>query len=165
MKQVQQPMFEILSPQNFGQNVQVSPEWGYWFAGFVDGEACFHASLQTKYDKVRIIQSFKISLRADDLDILKEMQDTLMIGNMHYRKGCDVYHEQYAWTVSHRREIYNVLVPVLERFPLRSKKRLEFVPFRELAYLLYHKHHLKGYWDEAVALVETLQKLKQYEGG
>lgn len=159
-REMEQPCFEILSSARFGCLLTITPEWGHWFAGFVDGEGCFHASIP----KGQITARFMLALRADDKGVLDNIKDTLGIGyinpKFYPKRG---FNPQYCFIVSSYSELYHVLIPILSTFPLRSKKALELEVFSKLVAILYHKQHLRGRWNDVVELVSELKHLKEYQ--
>ena len=127
---------------NCSQNmlVDVDPHWASWFSGFVDGEGYFQIAKQSsgKSYSTKLV----ITLREDDGDVLFEVRDRLDCGNVHYvekkadrEKGMKSSN-QYMWVVSARYEIDEVIVPIFEEYPLRSKKKGEFKIWKQAADLI-----------------------------
>lgn len=119
---------------------------GDYVAGFIDGEGCFtitiakHATKTLGYD-ARI--HFQIELRADDLEILQNIQETIGCGRIYH-----LAYERYGWhphaelKVSALGEITEKLVPFLTQYPLRAKKRFSYGLFLQAVELFKRKEHL-----------------------
>lgn len=126
-----------------------------WFAGFTDGEGCFSLNIhrhQVRQEGVRVgwkvsgVQPwFQIGLREDDEGILRELADEFggtvtyhprPKGDTSKRRG------RYCWIASSK-ESLRALVDYFDRFPLRAKKRADYVVWRE-AVLIYLADGCKG---------------------
>lgn len=105
-------------------------ELGNWFAGFADGEGSFCVARTHRTYQCM----FVIHLRVDDGPVLDMVQDWLGIGTVRR------YHNQQRrrlgenpqarWFVGSKAECA-FLVQVFERFPLRAKKRQDFLIWKE----------------------------------
>lgn len=110
------------------ERVQPSNEDGFldWFAGFVDGEGCFRFFLQQGYP----CAVFKISLRADDNEVLSMMRERLRLGQIYYHKFRTHSRPQFTWKVQSREECKR-LVEILDHHPLRTKKQRDYLIWRK----------------------------------
>lgn len=122
-----------------GIDLDIPGDFGYWFAGFVDGDGSFNITLTAGC-------TLKIALRNDDRAILHQIRDTLGVGGIgdqsmesHRRKGMRNAHDMVCWTVSHRGSHMHVIVPLLEEFPLRTRKRHDFALWSQ-AVRIVHAH-------------------------
>lgn len=103
-----------------------------WFAGFVDGEASFLIARQTKgraCNPDRFFPAFQVTLRADDLAILQELQGEFGGGVHPSRRADPGPHPCYIWGVRSKADMTR-LVAYFERFPLRAKKRNDYFIWR-----------------------------------
>lgn len=135
-----------------------------WLSGFIDGEGCFiiDPKAGTHYFRVR----FVIHLRADDLDIIKEIKQYL--GGMYYFRPYYQDKDNYCHSPQvcyHLNGAKNCLrlIKHLEKYPLQAKKREDFEIWREAIYLLIGKEHLKGKRDYLLYLCDKIKKVRQYE--
>jgi hypothetical protein len=95
---------------------------GYWASGLVDGEGCFFLMVKLRYDRPYVYFKFEIGLREDDKETLEKLQRAL--GGF----GCirtNNSNRSVALHVSRRDELL-VVADFFERYPLRSKKRIDF---------------------------------------
>lgn len=117
------------------KNLNISDDFGYWLAGFVDGEGCFSVNynIVPGYHCIQCGISFQISLRHDDLPVLKYIKETLGIGNLtesidnSWTNGIRKHkgNPKATYTVSTRNEVMH-LIAIFEKYPLRSKKQRDF---------------------------------------
>lgn len=103
----------------------VDPAFGHWFSGFVDGEGCFGIYFSTS-GRVFL---FKIALRADDINILREIHRHLGIGRVQVRHNRSDDNPVGSFIIQSIPEHCGVLIPLLRQYPLRSKKREDFEIF------------------------------------
>jgi hypothetical protein len=99
----------------------VDPAFGNWLAGFIDGEGSFgiisNGSLQPR---------FSLAVRDDDLAIVEEVAARTGIGSVYLTvDGRPGAHGVVQWNVFRKRD-QQLLVALLEAFPLRAKKRRDF---------------------------------------
>lgn len=66
----------------------VAPSFGYWFAGFTDGEGCFQIH-QKNAPNPSWCCTFAIALRADDIDVLEGIGRWLTIGSLIPRRDLE----------------------------------------------------------------------------
>lgn len=104
----------------------IKPEFGHWFAGFVDGEGSFNITAQKN---MGIYCGFHIALRLDDAGILYEIQDALGFGlfTLERRKSTQRpgTKPSLRFYVSGADDCLR-LVQLFRHFPLRSKKARDF---------------------------------------
>jgi len=110
--------------------------FGHWLAGFVDGEGTF-SLIRTNKDTYAV--SFAIKLRADDAAILRDIQRYRGCGRVFFGvKDGSAPKSPYArYATGSIRDIVARIVPLLEQFPLRAKKRRDFEIWSEAARLIY----------------------------
>lgn len=114
------------------QDLEIDSSFGFYISGFVDGEGSF--GIYPSYKKCADTHKakFSISIREDDLDILNQMKDMLKVGNITRtvrKKQCNEK-PKVTWEVSSLPELYFVIIPFFEAFPLRAKKRKDFEVWR-----------------------------------
>jgi hypothetical protein len=119
---------------------------GDYVAGFIDGEGCFTIVIskhKTKRLGMDARLHFQIEVRADDREIIENIQETLDCGRIYY-----LSYERYGWhphvelKVSSLSEITGKLIPFLQKFPLRAKKRHSFELFLQAVEVFTSKEHL-----------------------
>jgi hypothetical protein len=116
--------------------------FGHWMSGFVDGEGCFllyfHRRKIDRRDYPRA--RFAIQLRFDDEPILGMIQSFLGCGAIHYNhsKSKLTRNIKAYISVDDIVLLHNVVVKHFDDYPLRAKKRSDFLIWKEAVKLLYH---------------------------
>jgi hypothetical protein len=109
----------------------IPADFGMWLAGFIDGEGNFDIHRQHRPSGDYYYCRFEISLRADDGGILSMLKERL--GGKVY-SGSSILngktHQKQRWELVARAECAR-LVGVLDRYPLQSKKKRDFIIWRE----------------------------------
>ena len=123
-----------------------------WFVGFVDGEGCFSCTLNNGSLNFR----FKISLRADDKDILEEIRNKLGFGKVvyepYYRRNIVLKGKPQYKFVLYSKKDREKLIEILDTYPLRSKKKKDYEVWKMLHNGL----------EEKILLVNRLKEVRQY---
>ena len=154
----------------------VDDTFGHWFAGLVDGEGCFHARAHIrKRDGAHcLVVYFSLKLRADDKPMLEMIRETLGIGYIYTyeREKLSIY-PQSDYRIAHRKELKNVLIPVFDQYPLRSKKVNDYQVWRRIVLeckCASRRHCQVGVgslpnhiWDKAVGLCNLLREQREFE--
>lgn len=113
---------------------KVTDAFGYWFAGFTDGEGCFAIGKdKRKSSCAKYNCQFSITLRDDDKAILELIRDTLGFGRI-----CDIpnYSCNPNVHVQARLDVCAIsqcakLVKIFLKYPLLAKKRNDFEIWRQ----------------------------------
>lgn len=157
---------------------------GDYIAGFVDGEGCFalkfRRDVRHKRKGVPVYFywdiEFIITLRKDDVNILKKIRDVLNCGSISFDKRGAV-----RYSVNNMNDLMNKIVPFFEVYRLRAKKRFDFILWVKALKILYKNRgaktsisstgDLRGYrnhlWDKTdLGRLQTIhQKMKTYKSG
>lgn len=99
--------------------------FAYWLAGLIDGEGHFAIKKHTRGTHA---PAFTLKMRADEMGTLEQIERTLRIGSLSLekRKG----NPMAKWTVQDKQGCQR-LVDLLDKYPLRAKKRLDYATWRE----------------------------------
>lgn len=118
---------------------RIDPRFGWYLAGFADGEGSFNVSFRPRPDYQvpwKISLCFNISQR--DRVILALFKKHLQCGTMRQRKDGVWYYE-----VNNLEPIVENVIPFFRRFGfLSSKKKRDFSKFMQLARIMQEKRHL-----------------------
>jgi hypothetical protein len=98
-------------------------EFKQWLVGFIDGEGCFRIAINNK-NKV-ISFNLTIGLHVDDLEALEFIRNRLKCGNVFIDKGVTTFH------LTKINDIQNILIPLLDEFPLNGVKYLDYLAFKQ----------------------------------
>jgi hypothetical protein len=118
---------------------RVSPEIGYYLAGFTDGEGSFNISFRPRPDYVvpwKVSVSFNVSQK--DRVILALFKRYLGCGTLRGRPDGVWYYE-----VTNLNAVVENVIPFFERFPfLSAKKKRDFRKFKQIVALMQRGAHL-----------------------
>src|SRR3989338_6532392 len=116
-----------------------SDRFGYYFAGFVDGEGSFNVSLKCNSSHQtgwQLEPSFNVSQK--DRVILALLKQHLGCGTLRERPDGVVYYE-----VRNIRALQEVVVPFFERYRfLSASKKRNFSLFKRIVGLMAAQRHL-----------------------
>lgn len=177
-------MFEL--PDETDKLIEhITPEFGHWLAGFLDGEGHFGVRALrnivrrdgTTYEVHQCKVHLNITLRADDIGALEYIQENLGCGVIRTDILRPPANPQSIFSVNRIRDIVCVVVPTLTRYPLRAKKSREFPLWKRAAEIAYHsktkRQNIGGMmqrpltdalWREFQVIETTLKALRRYNG-
>ena len=126
---------------------QISPEIGYYLAGFTDGEGSFNVSFRKRKDYAmpwKISLCFNVSQR--DKVILALFKRHLKCGTLRSREDGVWYYEVNNFTA-----IVENVIPFFNRFGfLSAKKKRDFSKFKQIAKLIGEEQHLNQEGIQAI---------------
>lgn len=99
--------------------------FAYWLAGLIDGEGCFTIKAHTRGTHA---PAFSLHMRADEEGTLRLIERTLRIGSITH--SAREPHPMVRWTVQDKAGCGR-LVDLLDKYPLRAKKRIDYATWRE----------------------------------
>lgn len=112
----------------------------YWITGFTDAEGCFSIIVEIlDKNKWRIRTSYEINLHIKDVEILYKIKEFFGVGNVYLRlqKNIAVYR------VSNLQNIKEIIIPHFKKYPLITKKSIDFNLWSIVIDMIYNKEHLK----------------------
>ncbi len=111
-----------------------------WVVGFVDGEGCFqvgmhpHPEMQVQY---QVLPEFSVVQHERDVQVLYALKAFF---------GCGVvrrdHEDRMAYRVRNFIHLRERIVPFFEKHPLKTKKYVDFLKFRDVLLLMERKEHL-----------------------
>ena len=111
-----------------------------WISGFVDGEGCFfvginkHPEMTSGY---QVLPEFTVVQHVRDVQILHAIKKFF---------GCGVvrsnHDDRMAYRVRCIEHLLQRIIPFFEAHPLRTKKRIDFLKFREIVLKMQKGVHL-----------------------
>jgi len=129
---------------NPGRVSRLSPEW---IVGFIDGEGCFHVGI-SKHEDLRsgfqILPELTVVQHERDIDLLYELRSWMNCGVVRRNHG-----DRFCWRVRKLKNLSDIILPFFERYPLRSKKAVEYLKFRKVVIMMQKEEHLseKGFQE------------------
>ena len=130
-----------------------------WVSGFVDGEGCFHVSIN-KIPKMsigwQVLPEFRIVQHERDESVLKELQQFFQAGKVVTNHGA-----RKELRIRKLNDLRNVVL-FFKQHPLRTKKKKNFEIFAKILELMEHKKHLtvEGLTDIANLCWSMNRKIK-----
>jgi len=110
-----------------------------WVTGFVDAEGCFSIIIEVSSPlKWKVRTSFEINLHEKDKEILYKIQSYFGVGAIYHRP----YRKKSVYRVSNVNYIKDVIIPHFTKYPLISKKHIDFLLWSEVIKLILNKDHL-----------------------
>ncbi len=110
-----------------------------WVAGFVDGEGCFHVSLQRHPEMTagyQVLPEFVVVQHERDINILHALKRFFGCGVV--RRNHD---ERFAFRVRSLKDLEKVC-DFFVRHPLKTKKNVECRKFRRVLHIMRDERHL-----------------------
>jgi hypothetical protein len=111
-----------------------------WIVGFVDGEGCFlvsvnpHADMSVGY---QVLPEFTVVQHERDVQILHALKAHFGCGVVRKNHG-----DRMAYRVRSKENLLQKIVPFFMAHPLKTKKRVDFLKFREVLLLMEKNAHL-----------------------
>ena len=119
------------------RNSRLSPEW---IVGFIDGEGCFHIGI-SKHSDLRsgyqVLPELTVVQHQRDLDLLYELRSKMNCGVVRRNHG-----DRFCWRVRSLKNLTEIIIPFFDKYPLKSKKSIEFIKFRKVVMMMQEGKHL-----------------------
>ena len=112
-----------------------------WIVGFVDGEGCFHVGINPHQDMsagFQVLPEFTVVQHARDVQILYALKAFFECGVVRSNHA-----DRMAYRVRRLEHLREIVVPFFEKHPLKSKKRIDFLKFRDVLELMARGEHLQ----------------------
>ena len=111
-----------------------------WLVGFIEGEGCFFIDIAKSTGKLgeRVQLTFQITQHIQDIILLQSIISFLGCGRIKEFSGKNFVNV----IISKFSEIYEIIIPLLEEYPLRGHKLLNYKDFKKAAELMKSKAHL-----------------------
>ena len=122
-----------------------------WIVGFVDGEGCFHVGINPHPEMTagfQVLPEFTVVQHERDVQILHALKGYFGCGVVRKNNGA-----RMAYRVRGHEHLSKNILPFFEKHPLKSRKRVDFVKFREIVILMGRGVHLTS---EGVERIRTI---------
>jgi hypothetical protein len=113
-----------------------------WIVGFVDGEGCFHVGINPHQEmtaKFQVLPEFTVVQHERDVQVLHALKSYFDCGVV--RKN---HEDRMAYRVRGHEHLSKNIVPFFEKHLLKTRKRVDFIKFREVVNLMNQGEHLKS---------------------
>jgi LAGLIDADG endonuclease len=111
-----------------------------WIVGFVDGEGCFHVSVNPHAEMsvgYQVLPEFTVVQYERDIQILHALKAHFECGVVRKNHG-----DRMAYRVRGKEHLLQKIVPFFMAHPLKTKKHVDFLKFRDVLLLMEKNAHL-----------------------
>ena len=124
-----------------------------WIVGFVDGEGCFHVGINPHEDMsagYQVLPEFTVVQHERDVQILHALKAHFGCGVVRVNHG-----DRMAWRVRSKEHLLERIVPFFMRHSLKTRKKIDFLKFRDVLLLMEKGKHLTGEGVEEIRAIAT----------
>jgi len=114
-----------------------------WIAGFVDGEGCFHISINTNAEMAvgyQVLPEFTVTQHERSIQVLHALKK--FFGNGVIRPNRKKGTQRMVYRVRDRKILLNVIVPFFFSHELKTAKKNDFLLFRKVLFMMEKGDHL-----------------------
>ncbi len=111
-----------------------------WITGFVDGEGCFHVGINPHKEMTagfQVLPEFTVVQHKRDVQILHALKDYFGCGVVRVNHG-----DRMAYRVRGQKHLLEHIVPFFIKHPLKTKKNVDFLKFRDIVLMMEADIHL-----------------------
>lgn len=111
-----------------------------WITGFVDGEGCFHVGINPHREMTagfQVLPEFTVVQHERDVQILHALKAHFGCGVVRVNHG-----DRMAYRVRSIKHLLEHIVPFFVEHPLKTKKNVDFLKFRDVLLLMEAGSHL-----------------------
>ena len=111
-----------------------------WIVGFVDGEGCFHVSINQHSEMTagyQVLPEFTVVQHKCDIQILYALKSFFGCGVVRVNHG-----DRMAFRVRGIEHLANIIIPFFEKHTLKTKKRINFIKFKQVVLMMLRGEHL-----------------------
>jgi LAGLIDADG DNA endonuclease family protein len=123
-----------------------------WIVGFVDGEGCFHVAIN-HHDEMtvgfQVLPEFTVVQHKRDVQILQALKAYFGCGVVRTNHG-----DRMAYRVRSLKHLMEHIVPFFEKHALKTKKRLDFLKFRQVLLKIQAGDHLTPQGIEEIRTIK-----------
>lgn len=130
-----------------------------WVVGFVDGEGCFHVGINPHPEMqtgLQVLPEFTVVQHERDVQILYALKSFF---------GCGVVRRNHdrrmAFRVRGIKHLKERVIPFFEAHPLKTKKHIDFMRFREVVLLMARGEHLTPEGIERIREIAARMKAQR----
>jgi hypothetical protein len=124
-----------------------------WIVGFVDGEGCFHVSINRHAEMTigyQVLPEFTIVQHQRDVQLLHTIKAFFDCGVVRKNHG-----DRMAYRVRGLQHLTTIIVPFFEKHLLQTTKQFDFLKFRQVMTKIQAGDHL------TLNGIEEIRKIKE----
>ena len=111
-----------------------------WITGFVDGEGCFHVGINPHAEMTagfQVLPEFTVVQHERDVQVLHALKAHFGCGVVRTNHG-----DRMAYRVRSVKHLSEHIVPFFVKHPLKTRKNVDFLKFRDVLLLMEAGNHL-----------------------
>ena len=111
-----------------------------WITGFVDGEGCFYVGINPHNEmtvRFQVLPEFTVVQHERDVQVLHALKAHFGCGVVRVNHG-----DRMAYRVRSVKHLLEHIVPFFVKHPLKTKKNVDFLKFRDVLLLMEAGNHL-----------------------
>ena len=111
-----------------------------WIVGFVDGEGCFHVSINRQKAMrlgKQVLPEFVVVQHERSIQVLYALKSFFKCGEVVNNHG-----DRKAYRVRGHKNLFSTVLPFFEKHKLKTQKRLDFEIFRDIVRMMEKGEHL-----------------------
>ncbi len=134
-----------------------------WIVGFVDGEGCFHISINTNDTMTtgyQVLPEFTVVQHERDVKVLHALKAFFGCGVVRVNRK-DKTSTRMAWRVRNVGHLLDIISPFFMKHQLKTSKGVEFRKFRKALLLMQKGDHLtESGLEEIRGIVSQMNRKK-----
>ena len=122
-----------------------------WITGFVDGEGCFHVGINPHKEMTagfQVLPEFTVVQHKRDVQILHALKAHFGCGVVRVNHG-----DRMAYRVRGQQHLLEHIVPFFVKHPLKTKKNIDFLKFRDIVLMMAADIHLTSEGVEQIRAI------------
>ena len=111
-----------------------------WITGFVDGEGCFYVGINAHKEMTagfQVMPEFTVVQHKRDVQVLHALKSYFGCGVVRVNHG-----DRMAYRARGHSNLIEHIVPFFVKHPLKTKKNLDFIKFRQVVLMMDKGIHL-----------------------
>jgi LAGLIDADG endonuclease len=124
-----------------------------WVVGFVDGQGCFHVGLNVHPEMSaghEVLPEFTVVQHERDIQILYALKAFFGCGVVRRNHG-----DRMAYRVRSKEHLLRKILPFFMAHPLKTKKHIDFLKFRDVLLLMENDGHLTREGVDAIRAIAS----------
>ena len=124
-----------------------------WVVGFVDGEGCFHVGVNVHAEMsvgYQVLPEFTVVQHERDIQILYALKAFFGCGVVRRNHG-----DRMAYRVRSKEHLLRKILPFFMAHPLKTKKNIDFLKFRDVLLLMETDGHLTREGMDAIRAIAS----------
>ena len=124
-----------------------------WITGFVDGEGCFHVGINPHREMTagfQVLPEFTVVQHERDVQILHALKAHFGCGVVRVNHG-----DRMAYRVRSIKHLLEHIVPFFVKHPLKTRKNVDFLKFRDVLLVMEADGHLTAEGVERIRSIAS----------